>query len=53
VSNIPYCTLAQALPLHLSCCVVLGKRSELFQLGHRLTEAHPSVAVAWFAVSEP
>ena len=38
------------LPCHLACAVELGRKNDLFLLGHQLVEEHPARAVSWFAV---
>ncbi|GIM12714.1 hypothetical protein Vretimale_15889, partial [Volvox reticuliferus] len=45
----------QLLPVHLAAATQLAAygseaRSDLFLLGHRLTEEHPELAVSWYAV---
>jgi len=37
------------LPSHLTAAVSLGKKHELFSLGHRLIKAQPERAVSWYA----
>ena len=34
----------------MACACELNKKNDLFLLGHKLVEAHPSKAVSWFAV---
>ncbi|QDZ24464.1 anaphase-promoting complex subunit [Chloropicon primus] len=38
------------LPVHVACAVALGRKNDLFLLGHKLVEEMPERAVAWFAV---
>ena len=37
------------LPPHLSAALSLGKKHELFALGHRLMKAQPDKSVSWYA----
>ena len=43
----------QCLPLHLGAALQLGRKSDLFMLGHRLTEEHPDQVggTAWWTKS--
>ena len=45
----PY--FVDCLPVHLACACELGKKNDLFLLGHKLVEEHPNKAVSWFAVA--
>lgn len=38
------------LLVHVACLAQLKMRNDLFGLAHRLTEAMPTQAIAWFAV---
>lgn len=38
------------LPVHLACAVELGRKNDLFLLGHKLVEEDGESAMAWFAV---
>ncbi|GAX80885.1 hypothetical protein CEUSTIGMA_g8320.t1 [Chlamydomonas eustigma] len=40
----------QALVIHASTALQLGKKNDLFILGHKLTEEHPQEAVSWYIV---
>lgn len=37
------------LPVHIAAAVQLGKKHELFALGHKLTSSHPDRALPWYA----
>lgn len=37
------------LPVHIAAAVQLGKKHELFALGHKLTASHPERALPWYA----
>ncbi|XP_037087868.1 cell division cycle protein 16 homolog [Pollicipes pollicipes] len=41
---------ARCLPVHIACLLERRKTNALFQLAHRLVDAYPESALAWFAV---
>ncbi|XP_043237840.1 cell division cycle protein 16 homolog isoform X2 [Amphibalanus amphitrite] len=41
---------ARCLPIHLVCLLERRRTNALFQLAHRLVDAYPERALAWFAV---
>ena len=41
---------ARCLPIHIVCLLERRRTNALFQLAHRLVDAYPESALAWFAV---
>lgn len=39
------------LPIHISCLFHFEMKTELFQLGHQLTQSYPKNAISWYAVA--